>query len=63
MDFLVLRSYRKGVINVNNLSIDNSTVSAKKGRGREQALMATMESKEARYMQWQSHLNHCYQLQ
>jgi hypothetical protein len=33
MDSLVSSGYRKGVVNVNDLSIDSSTVSAKRGTG------------------------------
>jgi hypothetical protein len=34
MDFLVSHRYHKGLIDVNDLSTDSSTVPEKKGRGR-----------------------------
>ncbi len=53
MDSLVSHDYhQKGLINVNELSIDSSTVSAKKGRGRRlvTTTVTTRRQKEARYM-------------
>jgi transposase len=55
MDSLVSYDYhQKGVINVNDLSIDSSTVPAKKGRGRRLATttVTTRRQKETKYMQW-----------
>jgi hypothetical protein len=55
MNSLVSYGYhQKGVINLNDLSIDSSTVSAKKGRGRRLATttVTTRRQKEAKYMQW-----------
>jgi hypothetical protein len=52
MDSLVSHSYpQKGMINVNYLSIDSSTVSSKKGRGNRLAnTTITRRPKEAKYM-------------
>ncbi len=50
MDSLVSYGYQKGLINVNDLSVDSSTVSAKKG-GKRLATMVTRRRKEAKYMQ------------
>jgi hypothetical protein len=55
MNSLVLYDYhQKGVINLNDLSMDSSTVPAKKGRGKRLATttVTTRRKKEARYMQW-----------
>jgi hypothetical protein len=55
MDSLVSHGYRhKGLVNLNDLSMDSSTVPAKKGRGKRLATttVTTRRKKEARYMQW-----------
>jgi transposase len=49
MDSRVSRGYHKGLINVNDLSIDSSTVPAKKG-GSTLATTVTRRQKEAKYM-------------
>jgi len=49
MSSLVSQGYQTGLVNVNDLSVDSSTVPAKKG-GKRLALMVTKESKVARYM-------------
>lgn len=49
MDYLVSYGYQKGVVNVNDLSIDSSTVPAKKG-GKRLATTVTRRLKEAKYM-------------
>ncbi len=49
MDSLVSYGYQKGVVNVNDLSIDSSTVPAKKG-GKRLATTVTRRRKEVRYM-------------
>jgi hypothetical protein len=52
MNSLISHGYQKGLVNVNELSIDSSTVSAKKGRGRRLATTVTRRLKEAKYIQW-----------
>jgi hypothetical protein len=47
---LVSYGYQKGLINVNDLSVDSSIVSAKKGRGKRLATMVTRRRKESGYM-------------
>jgi hypothetical protein len=47
---LVSYGYHKGLVNVNDLSIDSSTVAAKKG-GKRLATTGTRRRKEAKYMQ------------
>ena len=49
MDSLVSYGYQKGLVNVNDLSIDSSTVHAKKG-GKILATTVTRRRKEAKYM-------------
>ena len=49
MDSLVSYGYQAGLVNADDLSVDSSTVPAKKG-GKRLALTATRESKVARYM-------------
>lgn len=49
MNSLVSHGYRNGLINADDLSIDSSTVPAKKG-GKRLATTATRRSREARYM-------------
>jgi len=49
MDSLVAKGYSEGKVNVDSLSIDSSTVPAKKGE-RWLALMVTGESRERRFM-------------
>jgi hypothetical protein len=52
VDSLVSYSYhQKGLVNVNELSIDSSTVPAKKGGRRYDMTVTTRRLKEARYMQ------------
>jgi hypothetical protein len=51
MNSLISHGYQKGLVNVNELSIDISTVSAKKGRGRRLATTVTRRLKEAKYIQ------------
>jgi hypothetical protein len=52
MDSLVSHGYNKGLIDVNDLSIDSSTLPAKKGRSRRLATtVMTGRRKESRYMQ------------
>jgi uncharacterized circularly permuted ATP-grasp superfamily protein len=50
MDSLVSHGHHIGLVDANDLSVDNSTVSAKKGRGKRQASMVIRRLKEARYM-------------
>lgn len=49
MDSLVSYGYRNGLINADDLSIDSSTVAAKKW-GRRLAMTATRRRKEVKYM-------------
>lgn len=51
MDSLVSHGYQNGQINADDLSVDSSTVAAKKG-GKRSAMMVTRKRKEARYMHW-----------
>jgi hypothetical protein len=52
MDSLVSYGYQKGLVDADDLSIDSSTVPAKKGRGRRlvTTTVTTRRLKEARYM-------------
>jgi len=49
MDSLVSHGYQKGLINADDMSVDSSTVAAKKG-GMRLATTATRRRKVARYM-------------
>lgn len=49
MDSLVSRGYASGLIKVDDLTIDSSTIPAKKG-GKRLATTVTRRLKEARYM-------------
>ena len=49
LDSLVSHGYHMGLVKVDDLSVDSSTVSAKKG-GRRLAMTATRRRKEAKYM-------------
>ena len=49
MDSLVSHGYQTGLVNADDLSVDSSTVPAKKG-GKKLALTVTRESRVARYM-------------
>jgi hypothetical protein len=53
MDSLVSYGYhQKGLVDADELSIDSSTIAAKKGRSRRLAMTATIRKrKEAKYMQ------------
>jgi transposase len=51
MDSLVSHGYQNGQINADDLSVDSSTMAAKKG-GKRSAMMVTRKRKEARYMHW-----------
>lgn len=48
MDSLVSRGYQTGLLNVDDLSVDSSTVSAKKG-GKRLAMTVTRRPREVRY--------------
>ena len=50
MDSLIDYGYQSGIIDINDLSIDSSTIAAKKG-GKRLALTDTRKRKEARYTQ------------
>lgn len=50
MDSLVSHGYQTGLVDVNDLSVDSSTVAAKKG-GKRLAMTVTRGRKEASYMQ------------
>jgi transposase len=51
MDSLVSYGYHKGLVDADDLSVDSSTVSAKKGGRRLATTTVTIRLKEARYMQ------------
>jgi transposase len=48
MNSLVSHGYQTGLVNVNDLSVDSSTVAAKKG-GKRLAMMVTRRPREVRY--------------
>jgi transposase len=50
MDSLVSYGYQKGLVDAEDLSVDSSTVPAKKGSGRRLATMVTRRRKEAKYI-------------
>ena len=49
MDSLVSHGYHTGLVDADDLSVDSSTVTAKKG-GRRLAMTVTRRRKEAKYM-------------